>query len=122
VKSGVTGAVCVLAVVASGCGGSSSSTTSTTTRAGAGPPTEVQLPTKGEPGRQVIVQSGCLACHQVGASGNRTLAPNLTHIGARLSRSAILRSLRGGPGIMPSFASLGERQLNEAADYLSQLK
>jgi mono/diheme cytochrome c family protein len=122
VKNGVAGAVCVLAVVASGCGGSSNSTTSTTTRAGAGPPTEVQPPTQGEPGRQLIVRSACLACHQIGASGNRTLAPNLTHVGARLSRSAILRSLRRGPGIMPSFASLGERQLNEAADYLSQLK
>jgi mono/diheme cytochrome c family protein len=116
------GAACGLAVVASGCGGSSNGTTSPTTRAGPGPPTEVQPPTQGEPGRQLIVQSGCLACHQVGANGNGTLAPNLTHIGARLSRSAILRSLRGGPGIMPSFTSLGERQLNEAADYLSQLK
>jgi mono/diheme cytochrome c family protein len=111
-----------------GCGGGSSSTTrslnATTTYGDAGPPTEVRIhtPVRYQSGKDVIARSSCLACHQVGASGNRALAVNLTHIGSRLSRSAILHSLRGGPGIMPSFVSLGNRKLNEVADFLSHLK
>jgi hypothetical protein len=120
----VVGAASVAVALASGCGGSSSNGASPTTGADAGPPTEVhtQVPAPGAFGRQLIAQTGCLACHRLGSSGNRTLATDLTHIGGRLSRRAIMRALRGGPNIMPSYASLGEKRLNEAADYLSGLK
>ena len=111
----------------SACGGGSSSTGSpegTTTIENAGPPTVVKIhtPPRYESGKEVIAQSGCLACHQIGASGNRKLATNLTHIGSRLSRNEILRALRVGPNIMPSFESLGDQKLNEVADFLAQLK
>ena len=35
---------------------------------------------------------------------------------------AILRSLEAGPSIMPSFKTLGQKKLNEVADFLAYLK
>ena len=92
--------------------------------ANAGPPTTVDLkvPPQYEAGKLVVAQSACLACHKIGDSGNGTLAPDLTHIGSRIPRAAILRSLEAGPSIMPSFKSLGEKKLNEVADFLAYLK
>jgi menaquinol-cytochrome c reductase cytochrome b/c subunit len=92
--------------------------------ANAGPPTAVSMsvPKQYEAGKEVVAQSACLACHKIGDSGNGTLAPDLTHIGSRIPRSAILRSLRAGPSIMPSFSNLGQKKLNEVADFLAYLK
>jgi menaquinol-cytochrome c reductase cytochrome b/c subunit len=92
--------------------------------ANAGPPTTVEMavPPHYEAGKLVVAQSACLACHKIGDSGNGTLAPDLTHIGSRIPRAAILRSLKAGPAIMPSFKSLGEKKLNEVADFLAYLK
>ena len=92
--------------------------------ANAGPPTEVSMtvPKQYEAGKLVVAQSACLACHKIGESGNGTLAPDLTHIGSRIPREAILRSLKAGPSIMPSFKSLGDQKLNEVADFLAYLK
>jgi quinol-cytochrome oxidoreductase complex cytochrome b subunit len=92
--------------------------------ANAGPPTtvEMKVPPQYEAGKLVVAQSACLACHKIGDSGNGTLAPDLTHIGSRIPRAAILRSLKAGPSIMPSFNSLGEKKLNEVADFLAYLK
>jgi menaquinol-cytochrome c reductase cytochrome b/c subunit len=92
--------------------------------ANAGPPTTVEMdvPKQYEAGKLVVAQSACLACHKIGESGNGTLAPDLTHIGSRIPREAILRSLEAGPSIMPSFKSLGDKKLNEVADFLAYLK
>jgi hypothetical protein len=45
----------------------------------------------------------------------------LTEIGAVLPREAIKRSVAIGPGIMPSYRGLGEKDLNAIADYLASL-
>jgi mono/diheme cytochrome c family protein len=82
----------------------------------------MDVPKQYEAGKLVVGQSACLACHKIGDSGNGTLAPDLTHIGSRIPRNAIKRSLVAGPGIMPSFKSLGEGKLNEVADFLAYLK
>ena len=37
-----------------------------------------------EAGKQVVAQSGCLACHKIGENGNGGPGPTLTEIGARL--------------------------------------
>jgi mono/diheme cytochrome c family protein len=71
-------------------------------------------------GKEIVAQSGCLACHKIGENGG-TLGPNLTNIGSRIPRNAILRSLKAGPGIMPSFETLPPRKQKEIADYLSSL-
>ena len=92
--------------------------------ANAGPPSTIDMnvPPQYQAGKEVVAQSGCLACHKIGDNGNGTLGPDLTHIGARIPRNAILRSLKAGPSIMPSFQSLGTQKLNQVADFLAYLK
>ena len=74
----------------------------------AGPPTEVSMKVakQFEAGKEVVAGAGCLACHKLGENGNNGPGPELTHIGARIPRAAILRSVEIGPGIMPSFREL----------------
>ena len=89
-----------------------------------GSPTEIELETnpKYEQGKQIVAQSGCLACHAIGENGAEGgLGPELTEIGATLPRVAIRQSLIAGPGIMPSFEGLGEEDINAVADYLASL-
>ena len=52
----------------------------------AGPPSQIDLKTSAalEPGKEVVAQSGCLACHKLGDNGNDGPGPELTHIGARM--------------------------------------
>ena len=92
--------------------------------ASAGPPSQIDLNVapQYEAGKEVVAQSGCLACHKIGDNGNGTLGPELTQIGARIPRNAILRSLEAGPGIMPSFQDFSQKQLNQIADFLASLK
>ncbi len=92
--------------------------------ANAGPPSTIDLkvPQQYEAGKEVVAQTACLACHKIGENGNGTLGPDLTEVGARIPRAAILRSLNVGPGIMPSFENLGQKKLNEVADFLAYLK
>ena len=75
-----------------------------------------------EAGKEVVAQSGCLACHKIGDNGNGTLGPDLTEIGARIPRNAILRSLEAGPGIMPSFQDFSQKKLDQISDFLASLK
>jgi menaquinol-cytochrome c reductase cytochrome b/c subunit len=87
-----------------------------------GSPTEIEMkvPPQYEAGKEVVAGSGCLACHKIGENGG-TLGPNLTHIGERVPRAAIIRSVEIGPGIMPSFRSLPQKKINEMADFLASL-
>jgi quinol---cytochrome c reductase cytochrome c subunit, bacillus type len=89
----------------------------------AGTPTEISMKVapQYEAGKEVVAGSGCLACHRLGEDGNKGPGPELTHIGARIPRAAIIRSLEIGPGIMPSFRDLPPKKLNELADFLSSL-
>jgi menaquinol-cytochrome c reductase cytochrome b/c subunit len=89
----------------------------------AGPPSQVDLKTTAalEPGKEVVAQSGCLACHKLGDNGNNGPGPELTQIGARLPRNAIARSLEVGPSIMPSYASLPPQKFQALTAYLASL-
>jgi quinol---cytochrome c reductase cytochrome c subunit, bacillus type len=89
----------------------------------AGPPSEVDLETTAalEPGKEVVAQSGCLACHKLGENGNDGPGPELTHIGENIPRAAILRSLDVGPGIMPSYAGLPPKKQEELTAFLASL-
>jgi menaquinol-cytochrome c reductase cytochrome b/c subunit len=92
--------------------------------AAAGSPSEIELETKPqyEQGRQIVAQSGCLACHAIGENGSHGgLGPDLTEIGSMVPRLAIKRSVAVGPGIMPAYEDLGEKKLNQVADYLASL-
>ncbi len=89
----------------------------------AGPPSQVDLKTTAalEPGKEVVAQSGCLACHKLGDNGNNGPGPELTQIGATLPRNAIARSLEVGPSIMPSYAGLPPQKFQALTAYLASL-
>src|SRR6185312_5204924 len=68
-----------------------------------------------------ILAMGYLTYHKLGENGNNGPGPELTHIGARIPRAAIVRSVEIGPSIMPSFRELPKKKLDELADFLSSL-
>jgi ubiquinol-cytochrome c reductase cytochrome b subunit/menaquinol-cytochrome c reductase cytochrome b/c subunit len=73
-------------------------------------------------GRLVIAQSGCEACHVIGENGNAGPGPVLTHIGARLPRGAIARTLVNPTAPMPSFKNLPPKKFDAVVNFLSALK
>ena len=87
-----------------------------------GSPTEIemQVAPQYEAGKEAVAGAGCLACHKIGENGG-TLGPNLTHIGERVPRAAIIRSVEIGPGIMPSFRDLPQKKINDMANFLASL-
>jgi menaquinol-cytochrome c reductase cytochrome b/c subunit len=88
-----------------------------------GSPFEVEsnVAPKYKAGSEIVASSGCLACHKLGENGNNGPGPELTHIGDRIPRAAIIRSVEIGPSIMPSFRDLSKKKLDELADFLSSL-
>jgi quinol---cytochrome c reductase cytochrome c subunit, bacillus type len=106
--------------------------------ASAGPPTQIDTPTPArvaklgpqmlaeyEKGKQVVAQSGCLACHKIGENGNDGPGPHLTDIADRLPSQAISRTLINPTAPMPSFAGLEKSapdKFKALVTYLSQLR
>ncbi|HSJ16560.1 MAG TPA: c-type cytochrome, partial [Solirubrobacterales bacterium] len=90
----------------------------------AGSPTEIELTVapRYEKGKQVAAQSGCLACHIFEDNGNPGPGPELTHIGEKMPRAAIARSLEVGPGIMPSYADLPPAKKRDMINFLASLQ
>ena len=76
---------------------------------------------KFEAGKQVVAQSGCLACHKIGHNGG-TIGPNLTAVGARSSRQAIARTLINPTAPMPAYTELSENKRDDLVEFLAQLK
>jgi menaquinol-cytochrome c reductase cytochrome b/c subunit len=74
-----------------------------------------------EAGRQVVAQSGCLACHKIAENGG-TLGPNLTKIGDRLAPQAIERTLINPTAPMPNYSSLPPAKRDALVAFLSHLK
>jgi menaquinol-cytochrome c reductase cytochrome b/c subunit len=74
-----------------------------------------------EAGRQVVAQSGCLACHKIAENGG-TIGPNLTKIGGRLARQAIARTLINPTAPMPSYKKLPPAKRDALVEFLAQLK
>ena len=80
---------------------------------------------KYEKGKQVVAQSGCLACHKIGENGNAGPGPPLTDIGSRLPSQAIARTLVNPTAPMPSFIGLQKSspdKFDALVTYVSQLK
>ena len=106
--------------------------------AAAGPPTQIDQPTperikamgpqmlaEYEKGKQVVAQSGCLACHKIGENGNSGPGPALTDIGSRLPSQAIARTLVNPTAPMPPFTGLEKNspdKFKALVTYVSQLK
>ena len=92
--------------------------------ASAGSPTEIELatPARYETGKQVAAQSGCLACHKFGENGNEGPGPDLTHIGARLPRAAIARTLVNPTAPMPDYSGLPKKKYDDLVAFLASLR
>lgn len=73
-------------------------------------------------GRKVLAQSGCLACHQIGAAGNDGPGPSLARIGHRLSGRSLARVLRDPEAPMPSFEKLPKGKFDDLVVYLRNLR
>src|SRR5881398_3440866 len=95
--------------------------------ASAGSPNEIDLKVakQYEPGKLVMAQSGCLACHKVGENGNDGPGPELTDIADRLPAAGIQRTLINPTAPMPSFKSLQQKspeKFNDLVAFLGRLK
>jgi mono/diheme cytochrome c family protein len=93
----------------------------------AGPPSEIEEVHVGkgyERGADVVAATGCLGCHKIGENGN-TLGPNLTHIGDKLGKDAIARTLVNPTAPMPSFQALKDsqpKQFDEMVAFIASLR
>ncbi len=80
-----------------------------------------------EPRGALLFKRGdCIACHVINSKGG-SAGPNLTYVGQRRSRSYIIEQIvdpksHNSNTTMPSFAHLPEKDINDLADYLSNLK
>ena len=75
-----------------------------------------------EAGKQVVAQSGCLACHKIGENGNTGPGPDLSEIGGRLPRQAIARTLVNPTAPMPAYTELPPEKRDALVEFLAQLK
>lgn len=73
-------------------------------------------------GRSVAAQSGCLACHRIGAAGNRGPGPDLTNVGSMLAPRGIERAILNPTAPMPSFRHLPKAKLRALVTFLSLLR
>jgi ubiquinol-cytochrome c reductase cytochrome b subunit/menaquinol-cytochrome c reductase cytochrome b/c subunit len=76
-------------------------------------------------GKEVVGQSGCLACHVIGDNGNNGPGPPLTHIGSKLPPGAIASTLRNPTAPMPSFkdlATTSPEKFQNLVGFLSELQ
>ena len=91
--------------------------------ANAGSPNEIDLKVakQYEPGKLVVAQSGCLACHKIGENGNDGPGPHLTDIADKLPKAAILQTLENPTAPMPSYRNLPEGKKAALVDFLAQL-
>src|SRR5918997_1396728 len=90
--------------------------------AGAPDKIEMEVAAEYEEGKQFVAQSGCLACHKIGENGNDGPGPELTDIGNKLPKAAILRTLENPTAPMPSFAGLPQEKKTAMVDFLAQLR
>jgi mono/diheme cytochrome c family protein len=73
-------------------------------------------------GKRAVAQSGCLACHRIGETGNPGPGPDLTEVAGRLPRQAIARTLVAPVAPMPSFKNLPPAKFRAIVVFLSELK
>ncbi len=79
-----------------------------------------------KPGEATFKAQGCSACHRINGLGG-TIGPDLTKVGNRRDKAWIEDQIRNPKAhnptsIMPSFAKLPDKDVEELAEYLSGLK
>ena len=83
---------------------------------------DVGVPHRDSPGAQVLLTSGCPACHRLGSAGNDGPGPQLTHVGARLDTRAIRHVIRDPRAPMPAYGHLPRARLRALVAYLAALR
>ncbi len=114
----------LIATAAAGCGGGDSEPAPPpSTTIGSKAPTEIDIavPPELESGRLVAAQSGCLACHRIGESGNNGPGPELTDIGTELTQAQLAKAVIAGPGIMPSYDAMKQKEPQKFEDLVAFL-
>ena len=69
-----------------------------------------------------MAQTGCLACHRIGETGNKGPGPDLTRVGSTLSSRKIERAILSPTAPMPSFRLLPKAKLRALVTFLSLLR
>ncbi len=82
--------------------------------------------TSGSPGESVYKAQGCSACHLLDGVGGK-VGPDLSRVGSKRDREWIEQQLRdpkshNPQSIMPSFAKLSAKDLDDLATYLAGLR
>ena len=77
-------------------------------------------------GEELFRSQACSACHAIGGIGGR-IGPDLTHVGSRRDKEWIEDQIKNPKShnpesIMPSFATLPGKDIEDLSDYLSVLK
>ena len=105
----------VLVVVIAGCGGDGDSRSAVNAQ-----PSD--LPDGEARGATIVSGAGCLVCHRIGDAGAEGPGPELTGVGARLSRDEIREVLIAGRAPMPSYKGMPAGDLTALVDYLAALR
>ena len=75
-----------------------------------------------ERGRRLVLQTGCLACHEIGAMGKAGVGPRLDRVGEALPATAIRRALVEPTPPMPSYRDVPRDDLRALVRYLEGLR
>jgi ubiquinol-cytochrome c reductase cytochrome b subunit len=78
-------------------------------------------PAAAAPGASVFQAQGCAACHMINGAGG-TVGPNLSHIGAMMTREQLQTMILKGRGGMPAFPQMDPSNLDALLGYLQSLK
>lgn len=70
---------------------------------------------------QQIIQSKCISCHGENLQGQGNF-PNISKIGAKLSKDEILNVIKNGKGNMPKITDISDDEADAVAKWLSEQK
>ena len=90
------------------------------------PLSEVSTQAVSKPGESIFRAQGCSACHKIGGVGG-AVGPDLSTVGRSRSTAWIEDQIKNPKShnpnsVMPSFARIPEKDIEELSDYLSNLK
>lgn len=73
-------------------------------------------------GARITVETGCLACHQIGKVGKTSPGPRLTHIGSLLNKRRLREALLNPKEPMPAFRRLAQWKLHAIVRFLALMR
>jgi ubiquinol-cytochrome c reductase cytochrome b subunit len=78
--------------------------------------------TKAKAGSELLYKKACMYCHSISGSGGHR-GPDLTDVGARLTKAQITIRIVNGGGNMPAYGgTLSLKELNDLVSFLETRK